>query len=343
MRGKLSSRKSQILKAIVLEYINTAEPIGSRTLVKRYNIGLSPATIRNEMADLEELGFLVQPHTSAGRIPSQQGYRYFVDNLLEEIYTDDLNLLDLKKYYSGKIDDLNQLITETASVLSNITNYTSVVLSTPNPSITLKHLDFIQLNQREGLILFVTDTGIVQHKKITFNYSFNREELEIILQVLKSKLINKRLSKSEKQLLDDITTGFKHSPILEEFANTVISSLLGENPTKVVTGGTTNFLSQPEFNDIGKIRELLTVFEQQDLLISLLEHHNEGEHGSVSVVIGDELIINQMRQCSLITANFDLDGKITGKIGILGPQRMDYEKVIKILDFFTKNFKKLIE
>ncbi|SHJ94469.1 heat-inducible transcription repressor HrcA [Anaerobranca californiensis DSM 14826] len=338
--GKLSSRKSQILKAIVLEYINTAEPIGSRTLVKRYNIGLSPATIRNEMADLEELGFLVQPHTSAGRIPSQQGYRYFVDNLLQEIYTDDLNLFDLKKYF-GKIDDLNQLITETASVLSNITNYTSVVLSVPNPSIVLKHLDFIQLNPREGLILFVTDTGIVQHKKITFNYPFNKEELEIILQVLKSKLINKTLSKSEKQLLDDIAAGFKHSPILEEFAKTVVSSLLGENPTKVVTGGTTNFLSQPEFNDIDKIRELLTVFEQQDLLISLLEHHNE--HGSVSVVIGDELVINQMRQCSLITANFDLDGKITGKIGILGPQRMDYQKVIKILNFFTKNFQKLIE
>lgn len=341
VRSNLSLRKSEILKAIVIDYINTAEPIGSRTLVKRHNIGLSAATIRNEMADLEELGFLVQPHTSAGRIPSQYGYRYFVDGLLTTSTKENMDVCDVKRQYSDKVDDLNQLISETASILSGLTNYTSVVLSTPTPTIVLKHLDFIQLNDREGLILLVTDSGVVQHKKISFNYSFKEDEINIILQVLKNKLLNKVINKSQSQLLEEIARGFKHSPILEEFAHTVISSLMGESVTKVVTGGTSNFLSQPEFNDIAKIRELLTVFEQQDLLVSLLDHHNENQ--AVSVIIGDELVVSEVRHCSLITANFRLDGKLTGKIGILGPQRMDYERVIKVLDFFSKNFQHLIE
>lgn len=341
MKGNLNPRKSQILRAIIIDYINTAEPIGSRSLVKRHNIGLSAATIRNEMADLEELGFLVQPHTSAGRIPSQLGYRYFVDGLLSSQSLENMKIGEFKQHYSDKVDDLNQLITETASILSNLTNYTSVILSAPNPTVVLKHLDFIQLNDREGLILIVTDKGVVQHKKIVFNYPFKEDELSIILEVLRNKLSNKILSKTENQLMDEIVKGFNHSPILEQFAHTVLSSLLTENGSKIVTGGTSNFLSQPEFNDIDKIRDLLSVFEQDDLLVALLDHHEENQ--PVSVIIGDELIINQVRHCSLITANFRLDGKLTGKIGILGPQRMNYEKVIKILDFFSKNFNHLIE
>lgn len=341
MRGNLNPRKSQILRAIIIDYINTAEPIGSRTLVKRHNIGLSAATIRNEMADLEDLGFLVQPHTSAGRIPSQLGYRYFVDGLLSSHSLENMKVGEVKQHYSDKVEDLNQLIHETASILSNLTSYTSVILSAPTPTVILKHLDFIQLNEREGLILIVTDSGVVQHKKISFNYPFKEDEINIILEVLRSKLLNKVLTKTENQLMDDIERGFNHSPILEKFAHTVLSSLLMETSSKIVTGGTSNFLSQPEFNDIDKIRDLLSVFEQEELLLSLLDHHKENQ--SVSVIIGDELVVNQVRHCSLITANFSLDGKMTGKIGILGPQRMDYEKVIRILEFFSKNFNHLIE
>ena len=205
----------------------------------------------------------------------------------------------------------------------------------------LKHLDFIQLNSKEGLIILVTDTGVVQHKKIVFNHSFKQEEIDIIVNVLREKLLNKELNKTESELLAEIEDGFKLSPILNQFTYTVLSSLLKGSEAKVVTGGTANFLSQPEFNDLNKIRELLGVFEQQELLMSLLDHQQDGQE--ITVRIGDELIINEVRHCSLITANFSIQGKMTGKIGIIGPQRMDYERVIKILDFFSKKFDRLTD
>ena len=337
MGGNLSSRKKSILKAIILDYINTAEPIGSRTLVKRHNIALSPATIRNEMADLEELGFLIQPHASAGRIPSQLGYRFFVDGLLDKETIEDQEIRQIKNFYTDKLDDLNQIIHETASVLSTLTRYTSVIISTPTPTMVLKHLDYIQLNDNEGLILFVTDSGVVQHKKIRLNHCFKPEEIEIILKVLKSVLKGKVLNNNVDEILTEIKKGFNLSPILSEFARTVLNSLLKEESTKLVTGGTSNFLTQPEFNDLNMIKDLLGVFEQQDLLLSLLALHDQDLEQEVSVRIGDELIISEVRQCSLITANFKIHGQLTGKIGIIGPQRMDYGKVIRILDYFSKN------
>lgn len=326
-----------------MDYINTAEPIGSRTLVKRHNISLSPATIRNEMADLEELGFLLQPHASAGRIPSQLGYRFFVDGLLDKEAIEEKEIRQIKKFYTDKLDDLNQIIQETASILSTLTNYTSVIMSTPSHSMVLKHLDFVQLNEKEGLILFVTDSGVVQHKKINLNYSFKQEEIEIILNVLRSELLGKKINKNHHQLLEEITKGFNLSPILSEFVSTVLNSLLRDENTKskLVTGGTSNFLTQPEFNDLSMIKELLSVFEQEDLLVSLLDPHDSIH--DISVKIGDELVISEVRQCSLITASFNFHGQLAGKIGIIGPQRMDYGKVIRILDFFSKNFDMLTD
>ncbi|WP_353894339.1 heat-inducible transcriptional repressor HrcA [Proteinivorax hydrogeniformans] len=338
----LGARKREILKAIVLDYINTAEPIGSRTLAKRHQIGFSPATIRNEMADLEELGFLVQPHTSSGRIPSQLGYRIFVDDLMERDRLKREEAHKLKTMYSKKLSDLNLLIEHTATTLSKITNYTSVVVSTERPGLEIKHLDYVQLSDREGLILFVTENGSVEHKKIRFSAPFKSEEIEIILQVLRSKLVGNKLTKSVAQLVSEIQNEFYNfSPILLEFTESILSSLFKTQNTKVATGGTSNFLSQPEFNDINKIRSLLSILEQNSILLDLLEQNSQEE--GVNVKIGNELIVSQFHDCSLVSTTFNIDGISTGKIGVIGPQRMDYGKVMKVLEYISSNFDQLIE
>ncbi|WP_350342504.1 heat-inducible transcriptional repressor HrcA [Proteinivorax tanatarense] len=338
----LGARKREILKAIVLDYINTAEPIGSRTLSKRHKIGFSPATIRNEMSDLEELGFLMQPHTSSGRIPSQLGYRVFVDDLMEKDRLECDEAERLKTLYSEKIHDLNLLIEHTATALSKITNYTSVVVHTEKPGLAIKHLDYVQLSEKEGLILFVTENGVVEHKKIRFNAPFKSEEINIILHVLRSKLLGNKLDKSEAQLISEIQNEFYNfSPILMEFTQTILSSLFKSQNTKVATGGTSNFLAQPEFNDVNKIKDLLTILEQNNILLDLIEQNSPDE--GVTVKIGNELIVNQFHDCSLITTSFNIDGKSTGKIGIIGPQRMDYANVMKVLEYLSNNFNQLIE
>ncbi|QOY36199.1 heat-inducible transcriptional repressor HrcA [Anaerobacillus isosaccharinicus] len=330
----LTERQLLILKAIIDDYIRSAEPVGSRSVSKRDDISYSPATIRNEMADLEELGFLEKPHSSAGRIPSQKGYRYYVDHLLspEEILQKS-DIVDIKSLFVQKIHEVEQVIEQSAQILSNLTSYTSIVLGPEVFETTLKHLQIIPLTQDSAVAIIVTNTGHVEKQAITIPEGLKLADIEMMVNILNERLKGVSMLELRGKIFSEVGTLLKmHITNYKDMMQMLEQSFKQEKNDQVFFGGKTNIFSQPEFRDVEKVRQLLEMFEEKQLIHQIFRSENSG----ITVKIGQENNLEAIDHCSVITSTYTVDGKHLGTIGILGPTRMEYSRTIAVLDYLSK-------
>ncbi|MGE5527896.1 MAG: heat-inducible transcriptional repressor HrcA [Patescibacteria group bacterium] len=332
-RHELDERKRRILKAITDDYIASAEPVGSRTIARKYNLGLSPATIRNEMADLEEEGYLQQPHTSSGRIPSDRGYRYYVDALMEKrrLRPDEIEAIEQELAVRERA--LTSVMRKAARVLAQFTLYPAVV-SPPNRKIALfKHIRLIRLNERNVMVLIVTDTGLVENKVIECEQNLDDNELERFSNMLNESLRDRPLREFDLALAQNILERMRLSDLFfRRTLQALIEGTQANAPNKLVMDGKTRILDQPEFADRQKVRPLLGLLEQEEMLYRLL---SESCPGGVKVSIGQENMEEAMRDCSVVTAAYAVHERPVGIIAVLGPTRMDYGKILAVVEFIA--------
>lgn len=330
----LSERQKLILSAIVDDYIRSAEPVGSRTISKRGDVGFSPATIRNDMSDLEELGYLEQPHTSAGRIPSQKGYRYYVDHLIKRGHLPAAELDMMKLFFAEKLQEMEQMIQHVAVVLSGMTNYTSIVLGPELLTTTLKHLQIVPLNESSAVAIIVTNTGHVENKIISIPEGMPVHEIERIVNMLNSRLAGVPLFHFKSRLYNEISTEMgRYVSKYEELIRMIESVLQSDEDDRIFVSGSTNMLTQPEFKDVDKVKGILDLFDESHTLVRMFSDASPG----IQVKIGAENSLEAINNCSLITASYSIDGQLLGTIGLLGPTRMEYGKVISLLDHLSKD------
>lgn len=336
----LSERQKMILNAIVDDYIRSAEPVGSRSISKRGDVAFSPATIRNEMSDLEELGYLEQPHTSAGRIPSEKGYRYYVDQLLRQGSLTKPDIDMLKTFFAEKLQEVEQIIQQVASVLSSLTNYTSIVLGPEVFNTTLRLLQVVPLDDSSAVAIIVTSTGQVENKVFSIPEGIRMDEIEKFVHILNSRLSGVPLlhlrSKMYTEISDELS---KHVSGYEELLKVFEKVVDNDKEDRIFLSGATNLLVQPEFKDVEKVKSFLDVLEETPTLVKLIGSAPDG----LQVRIGSENTVAAINNCSLITATYAVDGKTLGTIGILGPTRMEYGKVISLLNHFSKNMAPIMQ
>jgi heat-inducible transcriptional repressor len=331
----LSERQRLILNAIIDDYIRSAEPVGSRTISKRTDIGYSPATIRNDMSDLEELGYLEQPHTSAGRIPSNKGYRYYVDHLVTLGSMQQMDVELTKSFFAEKIQQVEQIIQQAASIMSTLTSYTSIALGPEMFNNTLKHIQLIPLNTESAVAIIVTNTGHVENKTVNIPSDVPMNELERFVNMLNAKLSGVPLVQLRSKLYSEVGNELgKYASRYEELLKMLEGVLDTQHEDKLYLSGMTNILNQPEFKDVDKIKSIFDLFD--DANPQLMKMFTGTPQG-IQVRIGAENSLQAIQQCSLITATYSIDGQSLGTIGILGPTRMEYGKVMNLLDHFSKD------
>lgn len=328
---ELDERKEKILKAIIQTYLETGEPVGSRTISKYSDLNLSSATIRNEMSDLEELGYIIQPHTSAGRIPSDKGYRFYVDQIIQE---KDSQVSQMQELMIQRVDRVELLLKQLAQILASNTNYATLI---SGPQIHQTKLKFIQLSRVEAhklLIVVVVEGNIIKNSFVNLEEELSDEEL-LNLNILLNNCLN-GLTIQEINL--GVISRLKeqagiHRHVVELVLNEVADAIEAqEEDLQIYTGGTTNIFKYPELSDGQKASQLISTLEQKELLKGLLDENPDTSAGSeIQVYIGDETPVQTMKDCSIVTANYALGDGLRGTIGIIGPKRMDYEKVVTTL------------
>lgn len=335
--GDLDERKLKILHAIIQNYLETGEPVGSRTISKYADLNLSSATIRNEMADLEELGYIVQPHTSAGRIPTDKGYRLYVDNMLrekeEEIAGREQEVEKMKDFLAEKVDRVEELLQNVAKSLAIDTNYATMVTT---PQFHHNKLKFVQLSQLEPkkiLAVIVMDGNLIRNKVIDVNEEISQETL-LKLNVLLNSTLNGLtleeinlgiISRMQNQAGEQIEL-VRH--VLDVIAETISSA----DDLQIYTSGATNIFKYPELSDSSKASELICTLEEKERLTDLITDSLQKDNNQgIQVYIGSETPVQTMKDCSVVTANYELRDGVRGTIGIIGPKRMDYEKVVETL------------
>ncbi len=338
----LDDRKRRILKAIIDDYIDTAEPVGSRTIARKHEIGLSSATIRNEMADLEEMGYLTQPHVSAGRIPSDKGYRYYVDQLMNARELTKEEIDSLGSAMEIKINELSQLIRQASAVISHFTRYTSVALTPQMKKSTLKTIQVVPMDYGKALVIVVTDAGIARNSLVRINEKVSSDLLIKISNVLNEKLCGLSIGEIPSAIvLDDRDEAIISKNVLTSILSSVRDCINQIDNAEVYLEGTTNILNYPEFSDIIKAKELLNILDEKELLHKLFGHEKESD--GIRIQIGSENRIEEIKDCSLITTTYSLGNKVVGTIGIIGPTRMKYPEVISSLHFIGNKINEEIE
>jgi len=314
-------RKFKILEAIITEYINTGEPVSSRALEKKHNLGISSATIRNEMSDLEEMGLIIAPHTSAGRIPSDKGYRLHVDRM-EGKNLNDEQAQYLKNIIVQNVNQTEHLMKETAKAIAALTNYTTIVSETPT-NLLVHYIQLIPLDANELVLVVITVTKLVKNTKIKTEKEYDIETLTMWTNNLNSILKGKTAEEIEAIKLEAT------EPILEEILNRIALILKMETEKDFLVAGVNNILAYPEFSDVNKAQTLFKTLEEKDRIISLLDKPGED---SIEIVIGEELEIEELKDCSIIKANYMIGEGQIGQLGIVGPKRMDYARAVAILN-----------
>ena len=330
-KDQLDGRKITILKAIIKTYLETGEPVGSRTISKYTDLNLSSATIRNEMSDLEELGYIVQPHTSAGRIPSDKGYRFYVDQIMQE---KEEEVTEIKDLMLKRVDRVELLLKQMARILAQNTNYAALISA---PQYHRNKLKFIQLSRVDDgklLVVIVVEGNMIKNTMIPISQQLSDEGL-LNLNILLNNALN-GLTIEEINL--DVISRLKeqagiHSEVVDRVLNEVVEAIRADDDDlQIYTSGATNIFKYPELSDGEMASRLIGTLEQKELLQELVDDVNSSESSSgIQVYIGEEAPVQTMRDCSIVTANYELGEGLRGTIGIIGPKRMDYEKVLNTL------------
>lgn len=327
---QLDDRKIKILQAIIRNYLETGEPVGSRTISKFTDLNLSSATIRNEMSDLEEMGYIIQPHTSAGRIPSDKGYRLYVDTMMEDKVQE---IEDMRELLVQKADKIELLLKQVAKLLAVNTNYATMVSA---PQYKHKKVRFIQLSEvdeNQLLIVVVIDGNLVKNKFLNLMEPLDREiilRLNIVLNTFLQGLDITEINIGIIQKMKE--QAGKYGELISNILDIVAEAISEDDDLEIFTSGATNILKYPELSDTERATELLYTFEEKKLLTDLITDKLDGEESrGIQVYIGDETPIKSMKDCSVVTATYEIEEGVYGKIGIVGPKRMDYEKVVSTL------------
>ncbi len=338
---QMDERKKKVLQAIILDYIATAEPVGSRTIARKFNLGVSPATIRNEMADLEEMGLIEQPHTSAGRIPSNAGYRFYVDCLMEMAFLSESEKNFIEQNIVGKIRELEGFVQQTSRLLSQLTNLTALVLTPAKANSPFYQVHLLPYQPAKALMVVIKESGAVENHVIDIGESTTPEDLRRVGSILNGKLRGLTMERVKSSLLSEIYAELARQKDLISMAMELLEPILDPHDSdKVILGGTLNMLNQPEFRDITKLKSVLTIFEQTDTLKKILAPPAEP---GLTVRIGGENNLEEIQDCSLITATYQIDGKTIGSVGVLGPTRMDYAKACSVVEFMTASLGEVLK
>ena len=325
----MDDRKMRILQAIIDDYILTGVPVGSRTISKKYETNLSSATIRNEMSDLEELGFLDQPHVSAGRIPSAKAYRLYVDSLLENGLIPDDSAESVLGHFTGRVHQMEDVIDHAARVLSSLTHYTAVVLSPKGAEPRLQTIQLVPVSVGSALVVIVTDQGLIRDSVIRISGEMDGDTLYAISRTLTNELRGYTLMQACEILPELIRRMEGNDEVLRGLYGFFSEGKQSSRSPHVAVGGTSNMLSYPEYNDVDKARTFLSLMETRDKLADIIRGSGEM---AFTVRIGPETGVPEMADCSIITASYSTRGGQQGTIGVIGPTRMRYSKVISVLN-----------
>lgn len=329
----LDERKVKILQAIIKNYLETGEPVGSRTISKYTDLNLSSATIRNEMSDLEELGYIIQPHTSAGRIPSDKGYRFYVDTLMADRIQE---MEEMKGQLEAKTDKIQLLLRHVAKLLAVNTNYASMVSTPQYKHKKVKFIQLTEVDEEELLTVIVIDGNIVKNKLLKTKQPLDKEiilKLNIVLNTFLQGLDMTEVNMAVIQKIKEQTG--QYGDLVSNILDAIAEALSEEDDLEIFTSGATNILKYPEFRSAESATELLYTLEEKEQLTELIgDKLAEEKNRGIQVYIGDETPVAAMKDCSVVTATYEIEEGVYGKIGIVGPKRMDYEKVVSTLQSF---------
>lgn len=340
---ELDDRKKKILNAIIQNYLETGEPVGSRTISKYSDLNLSSATIRNEMSDLEEMGYIIQPHTSAGRIPSDKGYRLYVDSMMEE---KDREVTEMKELMIDRTEKMEEVLKQIVKILAVNTNYTTMI-STPQGE-HMNKLKFIQLSEVDEyqvLVVIVTEENIVKNRILPLGETIDKETLLKLNILLNTYLAGLTLGEISLAIITKLKAqAGKFSSFIGDVIDAVAEAFHEDEDLEIYTSGTTNILKYPELRDIEKASQLLTTFEEKKQLATLVNDTlGHSTSTDIQVYIGNETPVQTMKDCSVVTATYELGEGMKGTIGIIGPKRMDYENVVSNLKTLMSQMDKIFK
>jgi len=329
----MDERKKQVLNAIIKDYVANAEPVGSRTITKKYDLGVSPATIRNEMSDLTDDGYIEQPHTSSGRVPSGKGYRFYVDHLMEKQKLTNSQKQQIRDVVRGDVSEMDEFMRSCVNMLSRFSNYAAIAAIPETGHGTVENIQLVLVNDHQVLAVILASTGIIRHKLIDLPIPINQQQLALIEEALMKRLRGAEMRSVSYELLADLLCDYQTQAKMAEQALALLERTLAqESSRRVFTGGFMNMLAQPEFQDIEKLRSIFSLLEQNESLEELLDLADERE-GTVKVTIGGEMPVEGAKDCSMVIANYFVNGEKAGSIGVLGPTRMDYGKTVSLMEF----------
>lgn len=331
----LSERKLKILQAIIGDFITTAEPVGSRTLSKKYDLGISPATIRNEMSDLEEMGFLTHPHTSAGRVPSEKAYRLYVNEIMKKRELSKAQKDIIAKELYQNFTELDRTIEHAAKILSNITNLTSFAVTPRAEDDKLKHINILPVDEDTVVLMIVSDSGKVSNTALRLRCQYTEEMLRVLSKSMTYNFQGKTLSEALKI---DIIQSFESdveamSGLARNIMPNFVKTLEDMLNVHLYMDGLTNIFSLPEYNDISKAKSFMELINKKEDLAKKISSRDDG----VIITIGTENEDDILNDCSLITATYHIDGRFVGKLGVIGPTRMKYGEITSVIEYLTDN------
>lgn len=335
----LNERKKHILRAIVDDYISTAEPIGSKTIAKKYDLGVSPATIRNEMADLEAQGYITNLHASSGRIPSAKGYRFYVDDLLTLGNMPEEEIAFINNGYKDAISSMEDVFKQTARIISQLTKNVSIILAPKSIITEFTYIRFIPLSENKIILVIMTDGGVAENKVIDIPQGLKAEAFDAI-----GEMINIFLSKFSYNH-EKIKEFAKMNDVIDEKALELVLGIMDDILMKIqerelYLGGTRQLMDQPEFNNIDRVKSILGMLEEEKLLYNLLKDQRSNE---LKVIIGQENKFLPVADCSIISATFQIHHKPMATVAVLGPTRMDYGKIISLLNFMHNKLDTMVD
>lgn len=336
----LDERKQRILQAVIQDYISSAEPVGSRTLARKYDLGVSPATIRNEMADLEMLGYLEHIHTSSGRVPSSKGYRLYVDSLLPVQPMTDAEKAMIDKWYKAKVQQLDQVFQETAKIISKLTRNVSLVLAPQISKAAFRCMQFLPLDDHRVIAVLMTDAGFVENRIMEMPVGSSFEDFQRMAKVINGCLAGHTLGAIQNGSLKQIEAEIGDNGLYESAMTLIDKALNSQRKERLYLGGTTEMMEQPEFHNVDKVKELLIMLEKDQLMKDILKAHlGDG----LTVTIGQENEYSGIKDCSIITATYHLDGELLGSMAVLGPTRMEYGRTMSLLNYMNNNLTEVIK
>ena len=332
----LSERKLKILQAIISDFIKTAEPVGSRTLSKKFDLGISPATIRNEMADLEEMGYLTHPHTSAGRVPSEMAYRLYVNEMMGKSELSDEVKTAISNELYDNVMELEKTVQHAAKILSDITNLTSFAMTPTKERDTLKYINLLPVDETTVVLMIVSDSGKVSNTALRLNVAYTEENLELLSKTMTYNFRGKTISEAlATNIIESVRSDMEAmSGLAQNVMPNFMRTLEQMLDVNLYMDGLTNIFSIPEYNsDIDRAKTFLEMLGKKDDFTKTLVNRENG----VMITIGHENTDDTMKDCSVITATYHVNGELAGKIGVIGPTRMQYGEITSVIEYLTDN------